>query len=208
MNAELSEPLGVGKLLGDTIKLIFTKGWWLMPLAMLVTVPAALLSSYLVITIFSYPQRFDSLASIYIASLAPILVQLVIYFLASALLTFAAYDAVLSRRIRIGYYIGQALRYGPPIILLSLLTSVLIGAGLILVIVPGLYLAACFYVLVPAIMIEQAGFSGMGRSLDLTNGYRFSIVGLVLKRFGINLRQRITPKRSDQPIGCTRFDFL
>ncbi|MHA3916448.1 hypothetical protein [Halovulum sp. GXIMD14793] len=29
-----------------------------------------------------------------------------------------------------------------------------------------------------------------------------------LKRFGINLRQRIIPKRGDKPIGCTRFDFM
>ncbi|MHA3915561.1 hypothetical protein [Halovulum sp. GXIMD14793] len=29
----------------------------------------------------------------------------------------------------------------------------------------------------------------------------------LLKRFGINLRHKLIPKRSDKPIGCTRFDF-
>ncbi|MHA3915061.1 hypothetical protein [Halovulum sp. GXIMD14793] len=29
-----------------------------------------------------------------------------------------------------------------------------------------------------------------------------------LKRFGINLRQKIILKRSDKPIWCTRFDFM
>ncbi|MHA3914264.1 hypothetical protein [Halovulum sp. GXIMD14793] len=35
----------------------------------------------------------------------------------------------------------------------------------------------------------------------------FFLTSLSLKRFGINLRQKIILKRSDKPIWCTRFDF-
>lgn len=49
--------------------------------------------------------------------------------------------------------------------------------------VPGLFVTAMFYVFIPAIVFEQAGFGALVRSLRLTSGYRTAIVGLMVVLF-------------------------
>src|SRR3546814_15392056 len=46
-----------------------------------------------------------------------------------------------------------------------------------LFLLPGLWLLAVFAVVVPAIVVEGAGFGGLGRSIGLTKGFRWPILG-------------------------------
>ena len=99
------------------------------------------------------------------------------------MLTVAAYDTALDRLMRPVAYFGQALRALPIVILVGLITYVAVIAGLALLILPGLYLAARYAVTTPAIMIERAGLGALGRSAGLTAGYRWQIVGLFVLLF-------------------------
>jgi hypothetical protein len=55
--------------------------------------------------------------------------------------------------------------------------GILVGVGFLLLVVPGLWVLAVFSVTPVAVVIERAGFGGLGRSADLTKGYRWPIVG-------------------------------
>ncbi|WP_291842059.1 hypothetical protein [Maricaulis sp.] len=89
-----------------------------------------------------------------------------------------------------GAQLGAALRGALtgflPILLLGIVAAIAIMLGFLLLIVPGLYILALLYVYVPAIVFEKAGFSALGRSEELTKGYRWSIVGIILVIVVIN----------------------
>ncbi len=93
-------------------------------------------------------------------------------------------------RSAITFQLGHGLRLGTalmsamvsilPIVLLGFVTSLIWSLGALLLIVPGLYLAAAFYALTPAIVYEDVGWRAMSRTLELTRGYRWSIVAVIL----------------------------
>lgn len=64
--------------------------------------------------------------------------------------------------------------------LAGLLAGIAIGFGLILLIVPGLFLLTIWLVIVPAIMLEGCGVSAsFARSQELVRGYGWSVFGVI-----------------------------
>jgi len=115
------------------------------------------------------------------------IIGLLIYVIAGPVAMMVAFDANAGREIRTQDYFNRAISMFFPILLLSIVQGLLVGLGFMLLIFPGLYIAAMLYVIVPAIVIEKAGFSGFNRSLKLTEGYRMSILLVVLAVFLICL---------------------
>ena len=65
--------------------------------------------------------------------------------------------------------------------LAGLLAGVAIGIGLVLLIVPGLFLLTIWLVIIPAIMLEGCGVSeSFGRSQELVRGYGWSVFGVIV----------------------------
>ncbi len=92
----------------------------------------------------------------------------------------AALDVALGKRHSMGEYVSQTLRHIGPLILLGLLLSVATTLGVAALIVPGLYIAGRFLPWTPAVVFENAGWSGLGRAQELTEGYRWPLAGAVL----------------------------
>ena len=90
-------------------------------------------------------------------------------------------DHFAGQKPRLGSALRAGLRYFLPLLAIQFLTSLGILAGLILMIVPGLYLAASWSV---ASVVRVAEFSSsqsaIGRSAELTKGCRWPILGLTL----------------------------
>lgn len=100
--------------------------------------------------------------------------------ISSALLVQLAYDAKLSRPLQPGRYIRSMLDGLLPIVLLTVAVTFIVLLGLSALVVPGLWASAVFSMMVPAVVIERAGFSALSRSAHLTRGYRWPIVILVV----------------------------
>jgi len=67
-----------------------------------------------------------------------------------------------------------------PIIGLAICTSLAVGIGFLLLIVPGLILLTMWFVATPACVVEQLGvFDSMARSSALTKGHRWQIFGMM-----------------------------
>ena len=84
----------------------------------------------------------------------------------------------------------EALRSGVekalPLVGLSVLASLGIGLGFFLLIIPGLIVSVWWSVAAPVLVTENRGVTeSLGRSKDLTEGYRWPIFGLVVVYFAL-----------------------
>lgn len=174
--------LGVGGIISNSFSILFRNLFAVMIVAFIPSLVALLFSvmtngvGMTLGVATNEPLGIGSPAMI----IAGIIVQFAIQGLTIALLVQLAYDAKLGRAITPVAYIGPALKAIVPIVVLSFVIGILAGIGFALLIIPGLYIYAVFCVTTPAIMIERAGFGGMGRSASLTKDYRWSVVGVLI----------------------------
>jgi hypothetical protein len=117
------------------------------------------------------------------------LVQIFAAYLLQAALIKAVQDV---RDGRVDLSIGETVSMAAPYIwsvaAASILAGIAITIGLILVIVPGLYLITIWAVIVPVIVIEGAGvFASFGRSRDLVRGHGWHVFGTLVLVFVIML---------------------
>ena len=67
------------------------------------------------------------------------------------------------------------------LVAVGLLAGIAIAIGLVLLIVPGLYLMTIWLLIVPAIMLEDRGVGdSFGRSHELVRGYGWSVFGVIV----------------------------
>lgn len=73
--------------------------------------------------------------------------------------------------------LSRALGTALPVATLSIVIGISVGLGLVLLVVPGLWIFAVLSVAIPVAAVEGAGLGALGRSAQLTRGYRWPIVG-------------------------------
>lgn len=88
--------------------------------------------------------------------------------------------------------VGELLRLVVPVLMpligTGLLVGVATGFGLLLLVVPGLYLLTIWAVTAPAIVVERRGaFEGLGRSRQLVRGHGWPVLGVVVVAFLITI---------------------
>ena len=167
-------PLGVGDIVGSTFSIYFGRFLVIVPLAMIPAFASDLLSYFLLgVSNEMDPSQVGS-GRILLASLFSILGTSA----ATGFVILAAYDARLGRSGGIGQYVGTVLRAIVPIVLCTIVVGIGVGIGAVLLLVPGLWLYGVWCVVVPAIVIERAGFASLGRSAE--RGYRWPCIGTLL----------------------------
>lgn len=84
------------------------------------------------------------------------------------------------RRAELGECLSTGLRYLLPVLAIGVLGGIAMTVGLIMLIVPGVFMIVAWMVTVPAEVVERRGVLGsFGRSADLTRYHRGSILGLL-----------------------------
>ncbi len=169
--------LGLGNLLGRTVTLVIANLGFLFPLAFVPALIAAVIGQLA----GGQPQLDGSVPpqpgpGAFLA----ILVNIFISFLVAGVMCLAALDALLGKRHSIGDYVRQTMRHIAPIILLGALIYVAAGVAAIALLLPGLYVLARFLPWTPAIVFENAGWSGLSRAQELTEGYRWPLVAAII----------------------------
>ena len=124
-----------------------------------------------------------------IGALLGALVEIVAAFLLQATLVKAVQDVRDGRAdMSIGETVSAATPYIWSVALASILAGIAITIGLILVIVPGLYLMTIWAVIVPVIVIERSGaLASFGRSQKLVRGNAWHVFGTLVLVFVILL---------------------
>jgi MFS family permease len=177
------QPLGVGALLSETFSIFFSNIVKVMILgfiaAALGLIINALFLGFDVAIGIAQPDTTE-LWILIASQLLSTLVGMAVYGLITAILVMLAYDVKLGRQNSIGSYIGAAVSALVPIVVLSIVVTILTGVGLIGLGIGGLWVFAVFYVVIPICVIEKRSFKSMSRSADLTKEYRWPIVGLTV----------------------------
>lgn len=172
---------GVGAILGETFsifgrKFVAVTLLAFVPMVVVLAISVALLGAQVALGVGN-PDfeefNFVGLGLVFV-------LQMLAYGVATAMMVQLAYDAKLGRSLRVGAYVSVALRNILPLAVLTIAITFLASAGMALLILPGLWIYAVYIVTVPAIVIESNGFGGMGRSMRLTKGYRWPIIGLLV----------------------------
>ena len=183
MNTDTANaPLGVGKIVSESFSVLFGN---IMKVVLLGFIPSVVGLIFMGLTLgwgvafgTEGPNLSTGTGGLMFA--VSTFVQIAIYGLTVALLVQLAYDAKLNRTRALPEYFSPALRAAFPIAILAMVSGFLAGLGIIALVIPGLWLYAVFSVMAPAVVIEKAGFGGLGRSARLTKGYRWPILGTLI----------------------------
>jgi hypothetical protein len=175
------ERLGVGGIVGGTLSLFFNR---IGSIFMLAFLPA------LIVVVFEYqltppvdlenrpdldPGQFSRSGKLLSGLISMIGTSLI-----SALTVRLAYDEKVGNPMRPGAYVSSAFSVVVPLVFCSILTSIVAGIGLLLLVIPGLWVLAVFCCVTPAIVIEKIGFGSFDRSALLTKEYRWPCLGALI----------------------------
>ncbi len=176
-------PLGVGALLSDVFSVVFGNLFKVLLLGFTGALVGIIVSTAFFGVDFvigaSDPTVDPEAVSIgAVGSLVSTVLGLAIYGLVTALIIQLAYDIKLGRSNSLGAYLRAALPALVPIVLMTLVITILCALGFFALVVGALWIYAVYYVTVPVAVIERGGFGSMRRSAALTKEYRWPIVGL------------------------------
>ncbi len=141
---------------------------------------------FVVTVIFTLLTAFVGWASnmgvaIFIAAVLGILLFVGLYMIGEAVVLLGAFQRLRGHPLRVGEALQRAFARFLPLIGLSILCGLGVMLGMVLLIVPGVILFCMWAVVVPACVVEGLGVTAsMSRSADLTKGYRWQILGLLL----------------------------
>ena len=182
IDTDFSAPLGVGAIVSESFSILFRNFVPVMMLALgptlLGLVVSGLLNGWDVVLGTADPALSGPVN--WFGIVVSNLLNVVIYGLTTALIVQCAYDAKLGRKITPGRYIGPALAVVVPIVILTTVAAVLTGIGILALVIPGLWVYAVLSMIAPAVVIERVGFGGFSRSVALTKGYRWPILGTLI----------------------------
>ncbi|MEL6689054.1 MAG: hypothetical protein AAFP28_01940 [Pseudomonadota bacterium] len=177
-------PLGVGKIISEAFSILFSNFVKVLILGFLATFLGFIINGLIVgfpaAAGMPDPATLGDPNTIVVGTVVSSIINIVIYGFVTAMLIQLAYDAKLGRNGSIGEYISGALPALFPIVVLSIVVSILSGIGALALIIGAFWVYAVFYVFAPAAVIEGTGFGSLGRSAGLTKEYRWPIVGLFL----------------------------
>jgi hypothetical protein len=114
-------------------------------------------------------------------NLLAVFLSLVLTQIASAALIYGVFEHLRGSPAPVGAILSKGLRKAPVALATGILFSLAVGFGMLLCIVPGLYLAVIYSVAVPAAVIEGNGvFAALNRSKALTVGHGWTLIGSYL----------------------------
>lgn len=180
-DSQPAAPLGVGAIIADSFSIFFGDFFKVLALGFVPAFGGVVISGFIsgwdvtLGTATPDPADFAVLPQVltFIATTA-------LWGIGVALLVQLAYDAKHGRSRPLGQYFGPAINAAIPIAVLSMVGAIIAGLGFMLLIVPGLWVYGAISVLAPAVVFDKVGFGGLGRSFNLTKGYRWPIIGVLI----------------------------
>jgi hypothetical protein len=169
----MNSKLDTGRVFERIFKIYGDQFTLLIPAALLLFVPVAVLNG-LVLTSGGVLAALISLAITVIAT-----------YWFEGMVVEAVRDILDGRRDQtVGGLFSSAVPFIAPLLVAGALAGIAIAIGLILVIVPGLYLLTIWAVIVPVIVIERAGaMDSFGRSRRLVRGDGWRVFGVIVVLF-------------------------
>ncbi len=146
-------------------------------LAGVASIPSMLAFEDAVVTAATTQEQIVAFAGFYLPFLAVLAIG---FSLLIGVITRSAITVKLGQGVQFGRALKQAFLGILPMLAIGIILVIPINLGILFFVVPGLFLMAIFYAVVPVIVFEGRGLGAMGRSMQLTQGYRWILVGYSL----------------------------
>jgi hypothetical protein len=162
----------------------------------IVVVPLTFISAFLSGVVFAPETRTEvvlgqeiqvsetsAAAALIVAAIAAVIGVIISAVLQAAIMRGAAQGSIGDQvDVEASYKWGFA-RFGS-VLLISILVGLAVFVGLLLLIIPGIFLAVMFSVAIPALVVEnRRGTDAMGRSWNLVKGHFWHALGLFIVTF-------------------------
>ncbi|MEJ2117422.1 MAG: hypothetical protein P8Y36_05755, partial [Alphaproteobacteria bacterium] len=110
-----------------------------------------------------------------------VLLSMILSPISTAVILYSAFQDMRGKTASLGEAISWALNRFLPLLFLGIVYALGVMAGFIALIIPGYILMVMWAVAVPACVVESSGpIDSLSRSSELTKGYRWQILGIVL----------------------------
>jgi hypothetical protein len=176
----------------------------LIPAALVVFVPVAIISGLI------YAGDVGILGALIVAAIGTIATY---WF--QGMVVEAARDILDGRRDHsVGSLVRAVVPVLGPLIVAGILAGIAIGIGLLLLIVPGLFLLTIWAVLAPVIVIERKdAMSSFGRSRELVRGHGWQVFGVIVVLFIVQfvvtaVIQALATSVADSVVGFSVADLI
>ena len=179
MEAAAGDGLSLGRVFDRALSTIRHNPVVTLLLALLFGTAPSLASTYLSASLMDQSGSFSR--ELIVILFFSVVLGMVISAFSQGVLTRAVVAHAEGRRAGLAECVRAAMAVLLPMILLGILSSLAVGFGLVLLIVPGLMMLMAWYVATSALVEERQGiFAAFQRSADLTDGARWPIFGLFL----------------------------
>ena len=180
MNVFSREPLSVGLIVRESLRIFFAQFVRLFAISAIAFVPLSLLVP---VGMFGVPRRASAVPSpTYILVLvAGVVLYVVLAMVGSAANTYGVFQAARGLPIRIDECLRMGFRRFGRVLLVAVTVGILAILGFMACIIPGLLIGAANAVAIPAVVVEGLTVDeAMRRSHRLTKGSRGVIIGATL----------------------------
>ncbi|OCC01538.1 hypothetical protein BA190_29100 [Labrys sp. WJW] len=170
-----SGEFNIGALISESFAVLHRALPRFLALGLIPIVP--LIISTLVIGVPTPENPFPNVSAIVVL----MLIYIALLFIIQGGMIYGAFNELRGQNFSVGDALSKGLSRFLPLLGLSILVGLGIAVGLMLLIVPGLWLICMLYAAVAVCVVEQRGVTdSMSRSGELTSGFRWQILGLVL----------------------------
>ena len=189
-------PRGVGEILSTAFEIYKANAQNLLMIVAIVVVPLTFISAFLSGVVFAPETRTEVIlgqeiqvttqsagAALLVAAIAAVVGVIISAVLQAAIMRGAAQGSIGDPvDIDASYKWGFA-RFGS-VLLISILVGLAVLVGLLLFVIPGIFLAVMFSVAIPALVVEnRRGTDAMSRSWNLVKGHFWHALGLIVLAF-------------------------
>ena len=108
-------------------------------------------------------------------SIAASIAEVLLGYLVTAALVYGTLQDLKNNKASIGECFSQGLARMFPALGVAILSAIIMLVGLILLVIPGLMFMVMLWVAIPVVVTERRGFGSLGRSMELTKGYRWRV---------------------------------
>tara|TARA_Y100001960_G_scaffold259740_1_gene279797 strand:- start:137 stop:967 length:831 start_codon:yes stop_codon:yes gene_type:complete len=198
----------VGAVISRSFSVFFSNIVGFIPLAVVASLPIVIVGVALpldeaVLTSGNEEELLAAMGPMMWGLLAVTIVSVATYLWLSAGVTYGVVSYLRGRQAGSVEILCQSVKSVPSLLLLTLMAIAVFLVLAVLNFVPilgtiafvaiGTWLYAIFWVVVPSIVVEGAGpIAGLGRSAQLTQGHRWSVLGIIILWIAISMMIGIT----------------
>ena len=167
----------VGSVLGRSFSILFKN---IVPFGLLSVLILAPTNLYEIFSAPAQPEAYSEELVFDWTALGVLAVEALLGYLLTAALVYGTVQDLRGRRVNLGDCIGRGFATMFAVLGVAIVSSIVIGVGTLLLIIPGVIAMTILWVAIPAAVIERNGLGALSRSSELTRGFRWKILFVLL----------------------------